>query len=164
MKKNLFLMLTLLLTLGLTGCADTAKKSSSTVTNDLSAGDFTLELNGSSDDNTAGPLQTVYFDFDSSVLSSSTKSALEQNAEWLKLAKQVDIEIEGHADERGGIQYNLALGERRAKSVKDYLVALGVDAGRVSIVSYGKERPVAFGHSEEDWARNRRANFVIRAK
>jgi peptidoglycan-associated lipoprotein len=163
MKKTFFLMLTLMLTFGITSCADNAKKSSQTVTKAVD-GDFELELNGSSDENTAGPLQTVYFDFDSAALTSASKSALEQNAGWLKLAKQVDIEIEGHCDERGGIQYNLALGERRAKSVKDFLTALGVDAGRVSIVSYGKERPVAFGHSEEDWSRNRRANFVIRAK
>src|SRR5690606_32397132 len=100
------------------------------------ASDLPLELNGSSDENTAGGLQTVFFNFDSSTLSESARMTLEQNAQWLKLSDRVDIQIEGHADERGGIQYNLALGERRARSVKDYLVALGIDSNRVTIVSY----------------------------
>lgn len=125
---------------------------------------LTLELNGDSDSNTAGGLQTVYFDFNSSNLDSSTKQKLEDNAEYLKSNSSVDVQIEGHADERGGRQYNLALGERRAKSVRDYLVALGVDSKRISTISYGSERPVAEGHDESAWSKNRRANFVITAK
>lgn len=125
---------------------------------------LTLELNGSSDSNTAGGLQTVYFDFDSSALEGSTKDAVKANADFLKANASVDVQVEGHCDERGGRQYNLALGERRAKAVRDYLVALGVEAKRVSIVSYGNERPAAEGHDESAWSKNRRGNFVVTAK
>lgn len=125
---------------------------------------LSLELKGDSDSGTAGGLQTVYFGFDSSTLDSSSQATLKANAEFLKANATVDVQIEGHADERGGIQYNLALGERRAKAVREYLVALGVAAKRVAVVSYGKEKPVAFGHDEAAWAKNRRANFVVTAK
>ncbi len=74
------------------------------------------------------------------------------------------VQVEGHCDERGGVQYNLALGENRAKAVKEYLSGLGVESGRVTTISYGKERPVAFGHDEEAWGQNRRGNFVVTAK
>jgi peptidoglycan-associated lipoprotein len=123
-----------------------------------------LELKGDSDSGTAGGLSTVYFGFDSSTLGSDSQATLKANAEFLKANTSVDVQVEGHCDERGGIQYNLALGERRAKAVRDYLVALGVAAKRVSVISYGKEKPVAFGHEEDAWGRNRRANFVVTAK
>lgn len=163
--KKVFLPVLLLITMGLVGCASSSKKSGSTdsVMEDA-AKNFSLELNGSSDDNTAGPLQTVYFAYDSSALSSAARSVLEQNAQWLKLTNQVDIQVEGHCDERGGHQYNLALGERRARSIKDYLVALGVSEARISIISYGKEKPVSFGHDDDSWSKNRRGNFVVTAK
>lgn len=125
---------------------------------------LTLELNGDSDSNKAGGLKTVYFDFDSSEISGDTKSALQGNADYLKTNKNVDVQIEGHCDERGGRQYNLALGERRAKAVRDYLVALGVESKRLSTISYGSERPKAEGSDESAWAQNRRANFVVTAK
>ncbi len=125
---------------------------------------LTLELKGDSDSGTAGGLQTVYFDFDSSSLGSGAQATLKANAEFLKANASVDVQVEGHADERGGIQYNLALGERRAKAVRDYLVALGVAQKRVAVISYGKEKPVAFGHDDGAWAKNRRANFVVTAK
>lgn len=123
-----------------------------------------IELNGSSDNASAGPLESIYFGFDSSSLSASARAALEANAMFLRNATNVEVQIEGHADERGGEQYNLALGERRAKSVKDYLVALGVDSSRVTIISLGKTTPKAFGHDESSWSQNRRANFAITAK
>jgi peptidoglycan-associated lipoprotein len=123
-----------------------------------------LQLNGDSDSNTAGGLQTVYFGFDSANLDSAGKQAVRNNAEFLKANPNVDVQIEGHADERGSIQYNLALGERRAKSVRDQLVSQGVAGRRLSIISYGKERPVAEGSNETAWARNRRGNFVVTAK
>jgi peptidoglycan-associated lipoprotein len=161
--------LSILVALGMfaAGCSSTAKKdagktSDSMVDDNSSA--LSLELNGSSDDNTAGPLKTIYFAFDTSRLSSAAKSTLEQNAMWLKGASSVDIQIEGHCDERGGQQYNLALGERRAKAVKSYLEALGVATNRVSVISYGKERPSTFGHDEQAWSKNRRANFIVTAK
>lgn len=125
---------------------------------------LTLELNGDSDSSTAGGLQTVYFDFNESSLSSGTKDALKNNAEFLKTNATVDVQVEGHADERGGHQYNLALGERRAKAVRDYLVSAGVASKRISTISYGKERPVSEGHDEGAWSKNRRANFVVTAK
>ncbi len=123
-----------------------------------------LELNGSSDSNNAGGLKTVYFDYDSSSLAGSAKEAMSSNADYLKANASVDVQVEGHADERGGRQYNLTLGERRAKAVRDHLVALGVEAKRISVVSYGNERPMAEGHDESAWGKNRRANFVVTAK
>lgn len=125
---------------------------------------LSLELNGDSDSNKAGGLQTVYFGFDSSNLDSETKEAVKVNAEFLKANANVDIQVEGHCDERGGRQYNLALGERRAKAVRDYLVALGVESKRISTISYGNERPKAEGSDESAWSQNRRANFVVTAK
>lgn len=125
---------------------------------------LSLELKGDSDSGTAGGLQTVYFGFDSSTLGSDAQAALKNNAEFLKTNASVDIQVEGHADERGGIQYNLALGEKRAKAVREYLVALGVAQKRIAVISYGKEKPVAFGHDEGAWEKNRRANFVVTAK
>jgi peptidoglycan-associated lipoprotein len=125
---------------------------------------LTLNLNGDSDSSTAGGLQTVYFGFDSSSLDEETKSTMKSNAEFLKTNATVDVQIEGHCDERGGRQYNLALGERRAKAVRDHLVALGVESKRVSIISYGNERPSAEGHDESAWSKNRRGNFVVTAK
>lgn len=125
---------------------------------------LTLELNGDSDSNTAGGLQTVYFDFNESSLTADTTETLKKNADFLKANATVDVQVEGHCDERGGHQYNLALGERRAKAVRDYLVAAGVAAKRISTISYGKERPVSEGHDEASWSKNRRANFVVTAK
>ncbi len=125
---------------------------------------LTLELNGDSDGGKAGGLQTVYFGYDSSNLDSDTKQTLSANADYLKANANVDVQIEGHTDERGGRQYNLALGERRAKAVRDYLVALGVQGKRISTISYGSERPKSEGSDESAWSQNRRANFVITAK
>lgn len=151
------------------GCASSKKKSDdadmdSQTLDDGSGDGLTLNLNGDSDSMTAGALSTVYFPLDSSRITSSAQSELQANAEYLKSNPELQIQIEGHCDERGSIQYNLALGERRAKSVKDYLVALGVEASRMTTVSFGKERPIAFGHDESAWSKNRRANFVVTAK
>lgn len=125
---------------------------------------LTLELNGDSDSMKAGGLKTVYFGFDSSNLDSDVKETLKSNADFLKSNASVDVQVEGHCDERGGRQYNLALGERRAKAVRDFLVALGVESKRISTISYGSERPKAEGHDESAWSQNRRANFVVTAK
>jgi peptidoglycan-associated lipoprotein len=125
---------------------------------------LSLELNGDSDSGKAGGLQTVFFGFDSSNLEGSAKDTMKANADYLKANANVDVQVEGHCDERGGRQYNLALGERRAKAVRDYLVAMGVPAKRISVISYGSERPVAEGHDESAWGKNRRANFVVTAK
>lgn len=110
---------------------------------------------------TEDQFKTAYFDFDKYNLRSDAKAALEHNAGLLKDNANVRVLIEGHCDERGTVEYNLALGERRARSAMDYLVSLGVSKNRLQIISYGKERPVALGHNEDAWAKNRRAKFTI---
>lgn len=163
-RKGL-LSLLMVTMLSLVSCATDAEKEATDDSMVSDAADnYALELNGTSDNNTAGGMNTIYFDYDSSELSASAKSTLEENANFLKNNQNVDIQVEGHADERGGHQYNLALGERRARTVKNYLVALGVTDARISIVSYGKEKPIAFGHDAEAWSQNRRANFMVTAK
>lgn len=105
-------------------------------------------------------LQTINFDYDKANLNSDARTKLQGNADWMKSNPNTRVQIEGHTDSRGSIEYNLSLGERRAQSVKSYLTSLGIPAGRLSIISYGKEKPLADGDSESDHARNRRANFV----
>jgi peptidoglycan-associated lipoprotein len=106
--------------------------------------------------------ETVYFDFDKSDLSQDARKALSKNADILMKSKPAaKVKIEGHCDERGSAEYNLALGERRAKSAMQYLITLGVQTGRLSVISYGKEKPAVQGSDEEAWAKNRRAEFVI---
>ena len=104
----------------------------------------------------------VFFSFDKYDLSAEARRTLELQAAWLKKYPQYTVLIEGNTDERGTREYNLALGERRANSAKDYLIALGVDPSRIETISYGKERPVALGHNEAAWAKNRRAVTVVR--
>lgn len=120
-----------------------------------------LLLNGDSDSGKAGGLKTVYFDYTSSSLNESNKKVLKSNAAFLKTRSSVSIAIEGHCDERGGRQFNLALGEKRAQAVKNYLVGLGVPKKRLSTISYGNEKPVVEGASEMEWSKNRRGNFVV---
>jgi len=100
---------------------------------------------------------TIYFDTDKFNVDSADQAALQAQATWLLKYPGKRATVEGHADERGTREYNLALGERRANAAKNFLVSLGVDASRLTTVSYGKERPVALGSDEESWARNRRA-------
>ncbi|MDZ7343235.1 MAG: peptidoglycan-associated lipoprotein Pal [candidate division KSB1 bacterium] len=113
-----------------------------------------------------GPLhlESVHFDFDKYDLKPMTREVLAEHAQALKQRPEVSVVIEGHCDERGTVEYNLALGDRRAKAVKDYLVWLGADPSRLTTVSYGKERPVDPRHNEEAWAKNRRAEFVIKVQ
>ena len=105
-------------------------------------------------------LVTVHFGYDKSSLDSSSKKDIATNVAWMKKNSGVKVQIEGHCDSRGTIEYNVALGERRANAVKAYMVSLGIPADRLSTISYGKEKPLATGDSEEAWAKNRRANFV----
>jgi len=108
------------------------------------------------------PFGTVYFDFDKSDLRQDARDTLSKNAEiMLKSHATAKVQIEGHCDERGSAEYNLALGERRAKSAMQYLTTLGVQTDRLSVISYGKEKPAVTGNDEEAWAKNRRAEFVI---
>jgi peptidoglycan-associated lipoprotein len=107
-------------------------------------------------------LGRIYFDFDQYVLTAGAKQQLATNADLLKAAPGIKVQIEGHCDERGSDEYNLALGEKRALATKNYLVSLGVAAGRLSIISYGEELPINPASTEEAWAKNRRAEFKAR--
>jgi peptidoglycan-associated lipoprotein len=109
-------------------------------------------------------LNEIHFDFDKYNIRPGDAKILDANAAWLKANASNLVLIEGHCDERGTAEYNLALGERRAKSTMNYLVAQGVQANRITIISYGKERPVCTEHTEACWARNRRANFLTKAQ
>ena len=111
--------------------------------------------------NAEKPLEMVHFDFDKYNIREDQKSVLQDNAQWLKKWESVRILLEGHCDERGTEEYNLALGEKRAKSVRDYLLSLGIDGARLETISYGKSQPLDPGHNEEAWAKNRRVEFTI---
>lgn len=108
------------------------------------------------------PFADIHFDFDKSFIRPDAKPILEQIAAWMKMNPGAKLLIEGHCDERGTAEYNMALGERRAESARSYLVSLGVSRDRLSTVSFGKEKPLDPGHNEEAWAKNRRAHFVPR--
>jgi len=114
--------------------------------------------------NRDSPLQPLFFDFDSAEVSAAGQAVLDANAEILKRQPAWVVTIEGHCDERGTAEYNLALGERRAVAARNYLVSLGIPAASLRTVSYGEEFPFEPGHSDEAYARNRRAHFVITSK
>jgi peptidoglycan-associated lipoprotein len=107
-------------------------------------------------------LRDVHFDFDRYEIRSQDKPVLDENAKWLKQNAAAMLLIEGHADERGTNEYNLALGERRAKATRDHLVSLGIDGGRITVISYGEERPLCTERTEACWAQNRRAHFLVK--
>jgi len=108
--------------------------------------------------------KTVYFDFDSYDIRQDAKPILSEAAQLMRRYPQISLRLEGHCDERGTAEYNLALGEKRANAVRDYLVSLGVERARLSTVSFGKERPAALGHDEESWAKNRRVELKPEGK
>ncbi len=109
-------------------------------------------------------LKDIHFDFDRYEVRRGDEEILKENAAWLKKNPKTKVQVEGHCDERGTVEYNLALGERRASYAKQYLVSLGIAADRISTISYGKERPLVTGHDEEAWANNRRVHFVVLSK
>jgi peptidoglycan-associated lipoprotein len=162
--KSTFAQVILYSLLLITSCSSTKKNNADGV-DSLTGGNKVaeLKLGGDSDNTTAGGLSTVYFDLDSAQLSASSQSALTANAEYLNKNNTVKIQIEGHCDDRGGVQYNLALSEKRAKSVKDFLKALGVSESRMTVIGYGKEKPVDLAQTEDAWSKNRRANFSVTA-
>ena len=106
-------------------------------------------------------LKDVYYEFDSTSLAADAQETLKQNAEWLKSHPNSRVEVEGHCDDLGSAEYNLALGAKRAQAAKDFLVSQGIDAERLVTISYGKEAPACFEHTEECRIKNRRARFVI---
>ncbi len=109
----------------------------------------------------SGPLKDVFFAFDRAELSEEARAVLRANTEWLKANASARVQIEGHCDERGAEDYNMALGAKRAQVTMDYLTTLGITAGRMSTVSFGEEAPVCTEHTEECWTKNRRARFVV---
>lgn len=125
----------------------------------IEASPMQFDVAGSDSGKIAG-LKTVFFAYDKSNLDENAKKDLQANAEWLKKNSGVKLQIEGHCDNRGTIEYNLALGERRANSAKSYMVSLGIPADRLSTISYGEEKPLVQGDNESAWAKNRRANFL----
>ena len=156
MKKVL-----LVLTAGLLVFASCSKKETTEDSRSSTAIGYGI---GGSDADQSGALKTVNFEYDRSSLTSAAKDTLKNNAEWLKKNSNLSIQIEGHCDSRGTIEYNVALGERRAISVKNYLANLGVKRSKMSTISYGKERPLVYAENQSAWAKNRRANFIVVSK
>jgi peptidoglycan-associated lipoprotein len=109
----------------------------------------------------AGPLKDVFFAYDRSDLSTDARSIFKANSDWLKANPAAQVQIEGHCDERGTVEYNLALGSKRAQASKDYLETLGIPANRLSMISYGEEIPVCRENSDSCWEKNRRARFIV---
>jgi peptidoglycan-associated lipoprotein len=164
MKK---ILLSIMVAAMVTGCSS-MKKSETPTSSEATANGGTEKVESTamdfspkgSDSGTIAGLQTVHFEYDKSTLTGDEQKKLEANAEWLKKNADVKMLVEGHCDQRGSIEYNLSLGERRANAVKQMLQKLGVAADRLTTTSYGKEKLLATGDSEEEMAQNRRANFV----
>ncbi|MCH8037964.1 MAG: peptidoglycan-associated lipoprotein Pal [Proteobacteria bacterium] len=142
---------------GTTGAGTTATTSTTTAPTTTISG----PTPGSQEHLVVNVGDRVFFDLDKSDLSPEAQATAEALAVWMSSYPASTVGIEGHADERGTREYNLALGERRASSVQDYLVALGVSPNRLSTISYGKERPAVLGSNEGSWAQNRRGVFVV---
>lgn len=163
MKTSLwFGILSITVTLVLSfGCASKKKQEENVGEGGANVTSTPIEMDSiGSDSGKIAGLSTVYFDYDKATLTPETLKTLKANAAWMKTNANVNLQIEGHCDARGSIEYNLALGERRAKAVRAELIKLGIKADRLSIVSYGKERPLVMGDTEKAYAKNRRANFV----
>ena len=151
--KNTFLVL--MASLILTACATTKKVDvGSQMQGDVYTGTDTVEYLAS------GVPDRVFFATNESVLTTASRDTLRKQATWLRSNSEINVVLEGHADERGTREYNLALGERRANAAKDYLMTYGVSANRISVISYGKERPVDAGSNPLSWSKNRRSVTV----
>lgn len=164
MFRSLFIVcLTSLAIVGCKGRDKTTSDSANAFGGDVPANVESTPMNFSTEGSDSGSiagLSTIFFEYDKSTLSAEAREILKANAEWMKKNASVKIQIEGHTDDRGSIEYNLALGERRANSVRSYLTTLGIPGGRLNVISYGEEKPLVPGESDSAWARNRRANFV----
>lgn len=158
--RRLALMVGVVSLIMVTGCAGTKKPDEGGGVPTAPSADDNAAL-GDSDSGKAMGLQTVHFPFDSFVLDSTGKSTLKSNAEILKDKSKLKVQIEGHCDQRGGIQYNIALGEKRANATRKYLEDLGIAGDRMTVISFGKEKLIDSGTSEDAYAKNRRANFAI---
>lgn len=148
------------------GCKSTTTTMEGTGTTDIGPGHGIegTEIPGEGLDGTLYGLEDIRFEFDKSTLSPQAQEILKRNADWLRKSSSAMVEVEGHCDERGTIEYNLALGDRRARSAKDFLANLGISSTRMRTISYGKEMPLDPGHNEAAWAKNRRGHFTIISK
>jgi peptidoglycan-associated lipoprotein len=151
-------MIALIAGLALASCAKKPPNSAGDL--GLGTGAGGAATPGSAQDFTVNVGDRIFFDTDSSSIRADASQTLDRQAQWLARYPNYQITVEGHADERGTREYNIALGERRANSTKNALAALGVDPGRMTVISYGKERPDATGSDESAWAKNRRAVTV----
>lgn len=161
-------MLALLVAVAGAGCS--AKKKGAEASAGTGLGEEGLGTGGSLDrykkgtlgqGEDGGPLKDLHFPFDSYELDEPNRAILRDNGSWLKDHAQTKVEIEGHCDERGTVEYNLALGAKRARAAKEYMVALGVGADRLTTISYGEELPLCREHDESCWQKNRRVHFVV---
>jgi peptidoglycan-associated lipoprotein len=187
MRKIIYLALCLGLSLGLTNCASKKKASddegiailqpdsgsddSGNLLGGVSADGNVLDTTGvvdpglsltvsGSDTGKFEGLYTVNFEYDKARLTDESRALLASNVDWIKANPSKVVQLEGHCDERGSTEYNLALGDRRARSVKEYLTSLGVDSSKIIVISYGKEKPLSTGDSDSDHFKNRRVNFL----
>jgi len=159
-SRRLTLVVGIAAMLFVVGCGGNQKKDEGGGVPTAPAADENTQL-GDSDSGKAMGLQTVHFPYDSFILDEGAKGTLSSNASILKDKANLKIQIEGHCDQRGGIQYNIALGEKRANATRKYLEDMGVAGDRMTVISFGKEKPIDTGTSDEAYAKNRRANFVI---
>ena len=150
--KNTFLVL--MLSLVLSACATQKKSSDSQMQGDVYTGTDTVKYLAS------GVPDRVFFATNESILTTKSRDTLRKQAAWLRKNSSINVVVEGHADERGTREYNLALGERRANAAKDYLMTYGISSSRISVISYGKERPVDSGSNPLAWSKNRRSVTV----
>ena len=153
--RNTFLVILLSLIVSACATKKTTTKVEGQMQGDVYTGTDTVKYLAD------GVPDRVFFATNESILTTKSRDTLRKQANWLRENSSINVVVEGHADERGTREYNLALGERRGNSVKDFLVSLGVDAGRITVISYGKERPAAEGSTSESWAENRRAVTVV---
>lgn len=162
--KNILALGIMVLSLSLMGCP----KKAAVAPEDSGVGSVSdSDIGNSSADSDSGNamgIQTVYFPFDSFEIVGENRAVLKNNIQILKDNPTVNVQIEGHCDERGGIQYNLALGEKRAGAIRQQMVAGGINGSRITTISMGKEKPLDPGTGEAAWAKNRRGNFVITSK
>jgi peptidoglycan-associated lipoprotein len=149
--KKIFIIV--LASFALTACA-TSKKQSGSMQSDVYTGTDTVEFLAT------GVKDRVFFATNKSTLTTASRDTLRKQAAWMRKKSDVTVTVEGHADERGTREYNLALGERRANAVKDYLMTYGIAGNRISVISYGKERPVNSGSTPLAWSQNRRSVTV----
>ncbi|MGE3261846.1 MAG: OmpA family protein [Bacteriovoracia bacterium] len=164
--KNLLLVGLMVMSVSLAGCSKKSdvKPDEGITSGDVGSGNMDGMGATDSDSGNAMGLETVHFPYDSFEIVGENREILKNNIRIMKDNPTLNIQIEGHCDERGGIQYNLALGEKRANAVKQQVLAGGVAGSRVNTISMGKEKPIAPGSGEEAWAKNRRANFAITSK